>query len=216
MGNHIYIIIWIIILSGILGGLINFFLLFTSQNDTKILWWVLLIKSILLGLGASLIVPLFLETISSNIMELSKSDSFPEKRYFVIAGFCLLAAIFSKRFIEDVYTRIMKAEKDSQEAKQIVKEFENSKTEIDDDEETVLSFKTSFTKGFDGDKENVKRVVRAILQSQYSYRTLSGIAKETNLNKEIVANILTTLKANGFAESKQNKQGSYVWKIIIK
>jgi len=198
-----------------MGGLINFFILFTSQIEKKNQWWLLLIKSISLGLGASIIVPLFLETISSNILEVIKTETFPEKNYFVIAGFCLLASIFSKRFIEDVFTRVMKAEKDAQEAKIKVNEFEDSKSEFDDDDIPMPSG-IGLLKGVSDDIENTKKVIKAILQSQYTYRTLSGIARDSKLDKETVANILANLKAKGFAKNKQNKQGSYIWKIIVK
>jgi hypothetical protein len=216
MEMHICLLIWIILSFGLFGGTINFFIVYSSKNKEAQKWWLLLLKSLIFGLGASMLVPLFLDTISSNILEFDSKQPFPEKRYFLLAGFCLIAAIFSKRFIEDLYSIVMKAKKEAEEANKRVSELEDSKSEIDDDDTAkLISSKFTISEKSE-DKESMNKVVRAILQSNYSFRTLSGIAKSSGLSKEIVANALTDLKAKGLAESKLGKQGNYVWKIIVK
>lgn len=60
-------------------------------------------KYILLGIGAAFLVPAFLNMISSNL-----ASSKDNNDYLIFAGFCLIAAIFSKRFINTLGERILK------------------------------------------------------------------------------------------------------------
>lgn len=213
MGNHIFTLMWVILFSGILGGVINFFIGLESKEGSKESWFYL-VKSILLGVGASILVPLFLETISSNLLEPSISTIFPEKNYFVVAGFCLLASIFSRRFIEDLYTRVVKAEKTAREAKEAVEEVEASRTEIDDADEIVFRDLRNLTDAESEDR--IKKVIRAALNSKYTYRTVSGISRDASLDRDRVSEILKTLEDTGLARNKKDRAGNDVWKITMK
>ncbi len=63
----------------------------------------------LLGIGASLLVPAFLKMISSNL-----ATSADPNDYLIFAGFCLVAAIFSRRFITTIGEKILEAAKQAQ------------------------------------------------------------------------------------------------------
>src|SRR5664279_4557124 len=57
------------------------------------------------GVCAALLIPLFLSTISSQLMGDAEKDPL---KYFVFGGFCLLVAIFSKQFISSLSDKILK------------------------------------------------------------------------------------------------------------
>ena len=100
----------IILFSGALGGLIGFFYyslqpatsdqsksitsdqsqLITNNKTTSLLIYIVM------GVGAALLVPLLLHILTSNL--LSEIETKPEKS-FILAGFCLAAAISSQYFI---------------------------------------------------------------------------------------------------------------------
>lgn len=113
---HLLILIAIMIVIGAFGGFLNYLFNFdTTENDQK--KNVIIYKYILLGIGAALLVPVFLKMISSNL-----TSSKDNNDYLIFAGFCLIAAIFSKRFITTIGEKILesakKAEKSALESKQ--------------------------------------------------------------------------------------------------
>jgi hypothetical protein len=110
----ILIIILIILFAGLLGGVTNFFLLWSSerrQDENRVIFF----KSVLMGLCASIAVPLFLQVLPNSLLDIG--EEMPLKNYFILAGLCVLASFYSKRFLEDLYDRVSKAEKTAEEAK---------------------------------------------------------------------------------------------------
>ena len=201
-------IIIIIIISGVLGGLINFLLIYKLHEK----WKYLLAKSVTLGIGASFLAPLFLKTISSNIMELTKTENPID--YLVFAGFCLIVSIFSKRFIEDLYSRVVKVEKDANEALAKANELEEIKSEDDNLDENIISkikIENEIHRNFD--LTDVKKVIDSIKLSNFSYRSSSGISKDLNMDKNKVDSILDYLKETGFTSKRLNNQGKEVWRL---
>src|SRR5215471_12339877 len=84
--------------AGLLGGLINFHLSQRADGEDPSLW-----KSATLGIGAASLVPLFLNTISSNLVQQIQKPDDPSKivqSFLVFFGFCLVASISSKAFIQ--------------------------------------------------------------------------------------------------------------------
>ena len=110
-------IIAIIIASGIIGGCVNYYynLKKDSESDGNTLK-----RSIIVGIGASIIVPIFLEITQSRILEGLKSHLIND--YILFISFCVLAGITSTRFIssvsDSVLSRIGKAEDAAKDAKQ--------------------------------------------------------------------------------------------------
>lgn len=212
--NHIATIILIIIGTGIITGITNF-LLIIKKDDTRTECWINFLKSLFLSLCASATIPLFLQIISNNLLDNSKEHPIPEKNYFILTGFCILAGIYSKRFLDDLYTRVNKIEQKADEAKQQVENLENKNQEIDDlnqfVDENILSNKKIKSEYSGGD---IKEVVKAIEGSRYTWRTASGISKETGFNLQKVNSILNTLYEAGYAESKE-KNNRKLWKIEL-
>ena len=206
--THTQIIITIIIAAGLLGGLTNFFLLYNLNFKTNECW-INLLKSIFLSLCASVTVPLFLQIISNNLLDIPKEGSFQDKNYFILAGFCVLAAFYSKRFLDDLYAKVNKAEIKAEEAKQIAENAEQKNQEIDNVDDIVneSEINKAFTVNYT--KDEIIAVSTAILTSKYSYRTVTGVSKDTNISIEKVRGILELLKNRGYAESKINKKGLY-------
>ena len=212
--RHITTIILIIILTGIMTGITNFLLLI-KKDDTKAERWINFLKSVFLSLCASATIPLFLQIISNNLLDHSAERPIPDKHYFILTGFCILAGIYSKRFLDDLYTRVNKIEQKAEEAKQQVENLENKNQEIDDVNQVVEEHILSNKKiGTEHGGEDIKAVVRAIESSRYTWRTATGISKETGFPVQKVNSILNTLYQAGFAESKA-KNNKKLWKIDL-
>ena len=90
--NSLKTIIFIILLSGFVGGIANFF-----RNDANSDFNMFrFIKSIIVGLVASFTVPLFLNTVSSTLLKEAENENI---NYLIFAGFCLIAAFAANRFM---------------------------------------------------------------------------------------------------------------------
>lgn len=215
----VLIIVIIIVLAGLLGGITNFFLVYIPDADADQSRF-LLYKSILMGICASFTVPLFLQVLPNTLLDLEDMDS---KNYFILAGLCVLAAFFSKRFLEDLYSRLNNLEKKTEtagkkadEAKKEVDDVAMGNAEIDnigkilDDitDEIIKQFKPTQS------RDEIKAVADAVINTKYSYRTIHGISEDTVKDDEKVKNILELLKKAQYVESKQNNKGNDIWKSI--
>lgn len=89
----------IMISCGILGGLINSYLDKGSKDVVNTVW-----EYMVIGVGASLLVPLFLNMIGSTLVEGSYKNI---NSTFVIMGFCLVAAMTSRTFIKTISDKAM-------------------------------------------------------------------------------------------------------------
>lgn len=98
---HMLSLVIMMLSCGILGGLINSYLDKNNPDKSSNSTW----EYMVIGIGASLTVPLFLNTISSSLFIDSKNEPY---NILVIMGFCLIAAMSSKSFIKTVSDRAIK------------------------------------------------------------------------------------------------------------
>jgi hypothetical protein len=105
--------------AGIVGGLINWFG-GTTTNGAPLAWW----KHVIVGVGASFIVPVFLNMISSTLVSDISGELYDAKvvaKLLELTGFCLLTAIASRAVLRSISDRVpqsaRKAEKAAQAAR---------------------------------------------------------------------------------------------------
>jgi hypothetical protein len=213
--KHNEIVLSIILTSGVLGGLTNFYLALTADIKDKECRF-LFFKSLLLGICASATVPLFLQIISNNLLDVPSQSTFPEKNYFILGGFCVLASFYSKRYLDDLYTKVSRIEKVADEAKQIAENTEEKNQEIDNLEDVIPDMEELKSVQILDSREDIKKIIRSIVLSKYSYRTISGVAKETGFDQLKVKRILNLLNDRGYAQIKKNRKGYEVWRIVDK
>ena len=107
-------ILAVIVVAGLAGGAVNYALSRPERWEARAVLW-----SAVPGLGAAFLIPLFLQTISSSlIVDLLNNDAAGSRaqyinRLLVFGGFCLLAAISSKRFIETLSEKVTKDLRDT-------------------------------------------------------------------------------------------------------
>jgi len=99
LANHLRTLLIIAILAGILGGMGNYFILnleFTLRG---------LIRSILLGIIAAGVLPLFLKLVASRILDYDKNEIL-YKNYISFVSLCLLASLFADTFLQGIYSKV--------------------------------------------------------------------------------------------------------------
>lgn len=186
-------VLGLMIAAGILGGFVNYGLI-RSQESTKLdLMW-----SITISLGAAFLVPLFLNTISSSLLTGLLDGSAKISDSFVFFGFCLLGAIASRAMIQTLTQKILRA---AEEAKKEVETLKKDvapvlikDTEPEVDELNQVMFKAEGY-GWSGTEEPL--VIKALGNSKYSRRTVSGIGKEAGVPQEKALEVLEWLQKNG-------------------
>lgn len=209
--QHFIILILIIATCGILGGIVNFLrqpLEFQSSKHSKL-------KSIINGIAASALVPLFLKMISSDLLSTSINNPI---EYFTIGGFCLITSIFSNKFIDSIGDKVMnRIDTVSQEIKEVEKEVKEVKSEVENviTESEITDTRNSFT-SIDILESIELDVINSINNSKYAYRALSGIAKDILLTKNETLEILTNLENKGMVQKSLRSNNQHRWRITDK
>lgn len=191
----------IMVLAGFLGGGLNYLLSRRESAESTAMW-----QSLVGGLVASFMVPLFLNMISSNLVESIKGitpNSGDPSKFFVFAGFCLVAAVSSKAFINTLSHRILNETKATNEkVEQLKNEVDPiiaKETEKESQESMPLS--VSIADRTTLLAENQKKVLEALVNGKFTLRTRTGICKDTGLPKEEVIKILEEMETEDLARS---------------
>ncbi len=120
-------LIGIIVVGGAFGGWVRVALAPNSESSSAF-------RAIVAGVGAAVLVPLFLQTVSSDLLEtiLKSEDAAAVWRdLFVFAGFCVLAGITAQRFIDNLSDRVLrKLEKVEQKTDENSKKIEDVKQDV--------------------------------------------------------------------------------------
>lgn len=238
--------------AGVLGGLINYFMARESepaQPDPAAvapsIW-----RNLIIGLGAALLVPLFLNMISSDLIELTRgTQDKPAQPYkiFVFAGFCLVASISSRAFIRTLSERILsevreterklkKVEKKADAATVKVEEAEENFSQLHSGTELGNAFR-HFQQDIDARRarfvksgtpemfepaesvqaqpevsEKETRILNAIADSGYQFRTARGLANDTGLEISEIEKTLGGLWSRELVDQRNGKKGT-LWYV---
>jgi hypothetical protein len=194
----------VMLVAGLLGGTINFALSRTEHSTWRDWFW-----STVVGLGASLLIPLFLNTISSSLLSGLLNGSSSSADIYVLAGFCLLGAIASKVMIQTLTQRLLR------EAAETRNEIRTLKEEV----APIVAKETETSGGTErpsielrmfGTDPGVDKVLKALGSDKYTWRYFGGISEETRLPKAEIERALSWLLANRLVVETSGRQGK-VW-----
>ncbi len=201
--------------SGLLGGAANYLLL--HKDDPA---YAKRARSFVLGLVAALLAPLFLKTISSDMV-----DKITNIRYgsgipfdfFVFVSFCLLVAVFTRTFAETVAKRLAaeveKAKRESQEAQIRATLAEERSSQVEPLLRQVMEERTEPLPEsarasvppqlMDLPVDHTDReLLKALLNGQYSYRTASSLAAEVQMEEYDAVKRLERMREQALAGKK--------------
>src|SRR6266702_903718 len=126
MDEYILVLIAVMLIAGIFGGVINYY--FNRKNDPDDITPT---KCIIIGTGASFLMPLFLNMISSDLLSKGKDNPDPLK-ILIFFGFCLIAAISSTAFIRTISDRVLREAKEARKvAATAISRVEEVKSTVD-------------------------------------------------------------------------------------
>ena len=188
------LILGIMVISGILAGLTNYF--FSENQKPRVLQAIL--GHCLLGIAAAFTVPLFLNIISSNLLATAPKNPI---NLLVFNGICLIFAFVLCRFKEVAFIKpSQKTDKEEKDKTIIIPiktdyGFETSQQEF-------LRNKMNLT----GMSSSELKILGAIADKKHGHTSLVSLLKDPELIDEKVNETLSSLMAEGFVEQKLNKE----------
>lgn len=202
--SFLFLLLLIMVASGILAGLMNYFL---TENQKPPVWKAVL-GYCLLGITGALIVPLFLNIISNNL--LATAQKYPVN-LFVFNGICLVFAVFLCRLKEIIFIKgPQKAEKTKKENALIIP----IKTDYD-----LKMDQQKLTKGRSdriGVSESELRIMGSIAEKKYAHASLVDLLKDPQLVNEKVNETLSSLMAKGLVEQRLSKENRLLLYLTLK
>jgi hypothetical protein len=226
--------------AGLLGGIANFLngdLLEKSPSRGP---WRTFFACITYGLIASGVVPLFLTTIHSDLL---KETNLNTTTYLEFSGFCLLAALFSRKFLESVADRALKiAENAKKQSESTATEFrevmgEDSGGDDDDTEGGItenspgkavgtpaqtaegapgdLTAAAPHGSGISGATGDGIKLLKILATGTYLFRSVAGLKKQIGWPENVITGHLGSMKHAGLV-NQTNRSGRWLWYITAR
>ena len=181
----------IALVGGAVGGLANFF----STWDKEECCGFALARCLCGGITAGLVVPLFLVLTRSEIISTLESQ---QKANLPILGVCILAGLFSRRFLESVAKEALKIAKDAhKKADQLDKQRDEPDPEVDPAAEKSKNALSS----------NERKALNVFPKGAFYYRSFHGLAQMAGMKLDDLKSVLESLKAKGLVSSENRSEG---------
>ncbi|WP_422348812.1 YEATS-associated helix-containing protein [Flagellimonas sp.] len=211
--DKLTLIVVLILASGIVGGVGNFFR-FESNLEAK---GYHLVKSIFLGTIAAFTIPLFLNMVSSDLLEFQNAPT----DYFVFVGFCLIAAFFSNRFMNSIGDRVI------QDLEKIKRKTDVIEEETKDNSEKVEALVEEQTDGGttaakprkleeiknEVPAEVANKIFESFQNEKYKFRTVEGIAKDSGLDSGETKALMDKLEQKNIIKRYRGRGGKRIYSL---
>lgn len=203
--GHMLIILAIMVVAGILGGIANFFLSDRLAEMGRRDW----IKYPVLGVVAALTVPLFLNMISSTLLEGARTKPID---FYVFAGFCLMYVVASRRLFENVALRLLAQVDQVKREMSHLKQHKQQEPVAALREEKMEPIKTETrAEPKESLSYNDVELLRAMSEESFVYGNLAALCDKTGLARDFVSQRLTVMKTLGVIETRINEKNVLHW-----
>ena len=205
MANSLFSLVAIILMAGVFGGLLNYYMHahIESDNDS-------MPRSLIFGLFFAALVPVFIWLVSKDFLEQSTESV---SGMLVFSGFCLLAAWSSRFFMNSVTKTIQLESKHARErADELMIELRLMQREL----EPFLEMETENDEGdevvaLSPEEEldvTTANVLTALGNGRYIFRSIKGLEQETNLDEHTLSKTLSIVVARDLGGKILSKKGT--------
>ena len=203
MTNHILILVVVMLMAGIFGGLVTFYL--HSQHDQDA---ASLPRCLVVGIGASFLVPVVLDVLNSDLILESQGD--PSK-LLIYTGFCLISALLSRFFIVNVSDRILSeahvAKEKSENVQQDLRLIKNELLPLIDTETEQEIDQEIQVLNQDEIDVSSELVLQCLANGRFIFRSLAGLCRETNTEEKAMIKTLNIMVSKNLAGRVSGKNG---------
>lgn len=196
--GHMFLVLGIMVAAGVLAGSANYYLTENPDDDARRTW----LRYVVFGVVAALTVPLFLNMISSTLLENTRHK--PSDVY-VFAGFCLVYVLASRRAFELLAQRLL----DRLEAKR----GEASRSGGGGRLQAVEERKAAEPIPVEALSNDDIGILRALAGDSVVYGNLAEVCERTGLARELASQRLATMKALGVLETRINDKNVLLWVV---
>lgn len=203
LDGHMLLILAIMVVAGVLGGIANYFLADRHGEPARRDW----VKYPVFGVVAALTVPLFLNMISSTLLEGARTKPVD---FYVFAGFCLIYVVASRRLFENMVQRLMG------QIDQVRRDVGHLKQQKRDEPVVAAKSEPEPIKLAEPDPKEVLsyndvEILRALAEESFVYGNLAAICDSTGLARDFVSQRLSVMKAMGVIEPRINDKNVLHW-----
>lgn len=204
MANHIFVLVAVMLMAGVFGGLVNYYMQSQYDPDTTSLP-----RSLVVGIGASFLVPVVLALVNSDLITESSQDA---TRFLIFTGFCLIAAIASRFVVTSVSDRILsEARRAREQSDRVLHELYLVQSELRPliETETEEDFKVE-TQPLTPEEEpdvTTANVLKTLGNGRYIFRSLGGLCQEVDADEPTMIKTLEIMVARNLAGRITGKQG---------
>ncbi|MEO1050409.1 MAG: YEATS-associated helix-containing protein [Bacteroidota bacterium] len=204
------LILTIMLLTGLFGGLVNYVMRErgTFQKEKCL-------RYMITGVAATFLVPLFLNLGESQVFKnLTSGADDRIYEYFTFVGFCLVAAIYSRSFIQSISSKIIKDVNETKEKlDQSIKKSEKVQSllvDLDDDIEEDELLSTEQTRVLGSLTAQEKKIMHVFASGGRKFRSMDSLHHETSLPMAQVEVALNHLNKKQLLDSLDTKN-KIVW-----
>lgn len=210
---HMLLILLIMIVAGLLGGAANYFLAERHSESAKHDWS----KYSIFGIVAALTVPLFLNMISSTLLEGARTKPID---FFAFGGFCLIYVVASRRLMENV-AQMLKGQIDPVKREiSLLKERQQVDAAIQlslkQEEASTLANLSEQPEPREVLSYNDIEILRALAAESCVYGNLAVICDRTGLTRDFVSQRITVMKSLGVIETRINDKNVLHWGVSVR
>lgn len=204
LDGHMLLILGIMVLAGVLGGAANYFLAADRQSESGARDWI---RYPIFGVVAALTVPLFLNMISSTLLEGARTRPVD---FYVFTGFCLIYVVASRRLFENLAQKLLG------QIDQVRRDVGHLKQKRDEAPVAPPRVEPEIVKPAEPDPREVLsyndiEILRVLAEDQFVYGNLAAVCERTGLQREFVSQRLTVMKALGAIETRINDRNVLHW-----
>ncbi|WP_416885877.1 YEATS-associated helix-containing protein [Marinospirillum sp.] len=196
----------VMLIAGVFGGLINYYLL---NQDNKDITGML--RSVVVGVGAAFLVPVVLDLVGSNIVSESQHDA---GQLLIYTGLCLIAAVASRFAITNQTDRTLRAantaREEVEELKHQLKQVQLSLVPLIETETEMDLSEEEENKVLDELDVAATQVLKVLGTGRYTFRTQASLLDELELAEPDVMKSLGILMGKGLA-GKMNTHWGLRW-----
>jgi gas vesicle protein len=200
LDGHMLLILAIMVLTGILGGAANYFLADRAGEPGRHDW----IKYPVFGIVAALTVPLFLNMISSTLLEGARTKPVD---FYAFAGFCLIYVVLSRRLFENIVQRL---QRQLEQVKHDVGDLKKKNEEQPPKVEPELA-KAPEPEAREVLSYNDVEILRVLVEESVVYGNLVDVCERTGLPRDLVGQRLAIMKSLGVIETRINDKNVLHW-----
>lgn len=205
MANHIFILATVMLLAGVFGGLVNYYIYGEKDPDAASLP-----KFLVVGVGASFLIPVILDMVNSELVLESQGD--PSK-LLIFTGFCLISALISRFFVDNLSDRILN---EAEHAKAISRDVQHNLRLIQGEvlplvdtetEQDLAKEDPELVQVLDELDVTSTQILKVLTSGRFIFRSLAGICKEVNEDESTALKTLHVLTTKSLAGRVSGKNG---------